>query len=118
MTLVQFDISTTAPTAPAAQAAPRRLRAVPPGTEARGFALYVGIDEAKAAAAGTDLGALVQALKETVARFAPDAESYAAVALAPETELIGADGINEAYERVLRSDVRYRFVIDIETLTD
>lgn len=38
--------------------------------------------------------------------------------IAPETELIGADEINEAYERVLRSDVRYRFVIDIETLTD
>jgi len=85
MTLVQFDISTTAQTTtPAETAAPRRLRSVPPGTEARGFALYVGIDEAKAAAAGTDLGALVQALKETVARFAPGAESYAAVALAPE----------------------------------
>jgi uncharacterized zinc-type alcohol dehydrogenase-like protein len=34
----------------------------------------------------------------------------------PETELIGADEINEAYERVLRSDVRYRFVIDAATL--
>ncbi|SCY55429.1 uncharacterized zinc-type alcohol dehydrogenase-like protein [Microbacterium sp. LKL04] len=38
--------------------------------------------------------------------------------IAPETELIGAGEINEAYERVLRSDVRYRFVIDIETLQD
>ncbi|MFL0565271.1 NAD(P)-dependent alcohol dehydrogenase [Microbacterium sp. 179-I 1D1 NHS] len=38
--------------------------------------------------------------------------------IAPETELIAADEINEAYERVLRSDVRYRFVIDIETLRD
>ncbi len=36
--------------------------------------------------------------------------------LAPETELIAADGINEAYERVLASDVRYRFVIDVATL--
>jgi uncharacterized zinc-type alcohol dehydrogenase-like protein len=36
--------------------------------------------------------------------------------LAPETELIAAEGINEAYERVLASDVRYRFVIDIDTL--
>jgi uncharacterized zinc-type alcohol dehydrogenase-like protein len=34
----------------------------------------------------------------------------------PEVELIGADAINDAYERVLRSDVRYRFVIDIDTL--
>jgi len=34
----------------------------------------------------------------------------------PETELISADQINEAYERVLSSDVRYRFVIDAATL--
>jgi len=36
--------------------------------------------------------------------------------IAPETELVAADYINEAYERVLKSDVRYRFVIDIATL--
>lgn len=36
--------------------------------------------------------------------------------IAPETELIPASYINEAYERVLGSDVRYRFVIDIATL--
>lgn len=30
----------------------------------------------------------------------------------PETELINADEIDAAYERVLNSDVRYRFVID------
>jgi alcohol dehydrogenase (NADP+) len=34
----------------------------------------------------------------------------------PEIEVIAADYINEAYERVLASDVRYRFVIDISTL--
>lgn len=34
----------------------------------------------------------------------------------PETELIDASYINEAYERVLSSDVRYRFVIDAATL--
>jgi uncharacterized zinc-type alcohol dehydrogenase-like protein len=34
----------------------------------------------------------------------------------PETELISADRVNEAYERVLSSDVRYRFVIDATTL--
>ena len=32
--------------------------------------------------------------------------------IAPEIELIEASGINDAYERVLSSDVRYRFVID------
>ena len=33
-----------------------------------------------------------------------------------EIEVIAANQINEAYERVLKSDVRYRFVIDIDTL--
>jgi alcohol dehydrogenase (NADP+) len=33
-----------------------------------------------------------------------------------EVEVIAADKINEAYERVLASDVRYRFVIDTATL--
>lgn len=36
--------------------------------------------------------------------------------IAPEIEMIAASAINEAYERVLASDVRYRFVIDIATL--
>ncbi|GAA2054530.1 MULTISPECIES: winged helix-turn-helix domain-containing protein [Leifsonia] len=68
--------------APAVDSAPR-IRAVPEGTEARGFVLYVGIDEAKAAAAGTDLGRIVEALKRLTAEIAPTAETYAAVALAP-----------------------------------
>jgi alcohol dehydrogenase (NADP+) len=34
----------------------------------------------------------------------------------PEIEVIQPDYINEAYERVLASDVRYRFVIDTSTL--
>ena len=34
----------------------------------------------------------------------------------PEIEVIDADYVNEAYERVLASDVRYRFVIDISKL--
>ncbi|KAA9393070.1 NAD(P)-dependent alcohol dehydrogenase [Kocuria coralli] len=34
----------------------------------------------------------------------------------PETELVAADGINDAWERVLSADVRYRFVIDTHTL--
>src|SRR3954465_13981694 len=38
--------------------------------------------------------------------------------LGAEIELIGADRINDAYERVLASDVRYRFVIDTATLED
>ena len=65
-----------------APAAPR-IRAVPEGTEARGFVLYVGIDEDKAAADGTDLGRIVEALKALAAELAPSSETYAAVALAP-----------------------------------
>ncbi|EHB59359.1 Alcohol dehydrogenase (NADP(+)) [Mycolicibacterium rhodesiae JS60] len=34
----------------------------------------------------------------------------------PEIEVIAPEYINEAYERVLASDVRYRFVIDTESL--
>lgn len=33
-----------------------------------------------------------------------------------DIELIAMDKVNEAYERVLKSDVRYRFVIDMATL--
>jgi len=81
-------VSTPAPAAEDAQtpapvgAAPaaRNLR---PGTAPRGFALYVGIDEAKAAASGVSLGVLVDALRRTLADLAPDAETYATVALAP-----------------------------------
>jgi uncharacterized zinc-type alcohol dehydrogenase-like protein len=36
--------------------------------------------------------------------------------IAPETELISADRVNEAWDRVLASDVRYRFVIDASTI--
>jgi uncharacterized zinc-type alcohol dehydrogenase-like protein len=36
----------------------------------------------------------------------------------PEIEVISADAkaIDEAYERVVNSDVRYRFVIDVDTM--
>ena len=66
-----------------APAPARGIRAVPEGTEARGFALYVGIDELKAAAAGTDLGEVVKALRQLAADLVPGAETYASVALAP-----------------------------------
>ena len=68
---------------PVRPAAPR-VRAVPDGTEARGFVLYVGIDEAKATADGTTLHRIVEALRALTAEIAPSAETYAAVALAPE----------------------------------
>jgi DNA-binding response OmpR family regulator len=53
---------------------------------ARGFALYVGVDEATAKAAGTTLAELVNALRAKVTELVPSAhdETYAAVALAPK----------------------------------
>lgn len=83
-------------------AAPRHLRAVedlPPvaplapvegqrTTAPRGFALYVGLDEVKAAADGVSLQTLVAALRRTLAELAPHAETHATVALAP----VGAGG--------------------------
>lgn len=49
----------------------------------RGFALYVGLDEVKAAAAGVSLPVLVEALRRTIAELAPEAQTHATVALAP-----------------------------------
>ena len=69
--------------------APTTVRpALPAGTTPRGFALYVGIDETTAAAAGVSLGVLVDALRRTLNDLAPAAETYATVALAP----VGAGG--------------------------
>jgi uncharacterized zinc-type alcohol dehydrogenase-like protein len=35
-----------------------------------------------------------------------------------EVEVIPIQKINEAYERMIRTDVRYRFVIDTQSLKD
>jgi len=40
----------------------------------------------------------------------------AAHGLGAEIEVIGADDVDEAYERIVKSDVRYRFVIDNATI--
>ena len=36
--------------------------------------------------------------------------------IASDIEMISIDQINEAYERILKSDVKYRFVIDMASL--
>ncbi|MEO8094971.1 MAG: winged helix-turn-helix domain-containing protein [Pseudolysinimonas sp.] len=95
-------------------AGPSKLRAVPEGTEARGFALYIGIDEQKALDAGTDLGAIVTALKALAADLVPGAESYAAVALAP----VGAGGRDVDVVRLALQDpaalAKHRQVVAVE----
>lgn len=81
-------LPTPTPAATPTPAPQRPARHLPAGTAPRGFALYVGFDEIKAAASGVSLGTVVEALRRTLADVAPDAETYATVALAP----VGAGG--------------------------
>jgi alcohol dehydrogenase (NADP+) len=57
-------------------------------------------------------GSMIGGIRETQEMLDFCAEHH----LAADVELISADKINDAYERVLASDVRYRFVIDTATL--
>jgi uncharacterized zinc-type alcohol dehydrogenase-like protein len=57
-------------------------------------------------------GSLIGGIRETQQMLDFCAEHQ----LGADIEVIGADQINEAWERVLASDVRYRFVIDTATL--
>jgi uncharacterized zinc-type alcohol dehydrogenase-like protein len=57
-------------------------------------------------------GSLIGGIAETQEML----EFCARHGIGAEIELIRADQVNEAYERVLSSDVRYRFVIDIATI--
>jgi uncharacterized zinc-type alcohol dehydrogenase-like protein len=57
-------------------------------------------------------GSLIGGIRETQEML----DFCAAHGIASDIELIAIDRINEAYERMLRADVRYRFVIDIASL--
>jgi DNA-binding winged helix-turn-helix (wHTH) protein len=59
------------------------LRGVGPDNVARGFVVYVGVDEDSAAAAGTSLAKLAQDIRAYAQTLVPQAQSYAAVAIAP-----------------------------------
>ncbi|WP_125610199.1 winged helix-turn-helix domain-containing protein [Specibacter cremeus] len=95
------------PHRPGAEAASAQLRAAPNGAAApltaptpvvagapavqgigtdnvaHGFVLYVGVDEDTAAAAGTSLARLAQDIRAYAQSLVPQAQSYAAVAIAP-----------------------------------
>ncbi len=58
-------------------------------------------------------GSLIGGLPETQEML----NFCAAHGIASDIELIRASDINVAYERMLKSDVKYRFVIDISTIT-
>ncbi|WP_026819354.1 winged helix-turn-helix domain-containing protein [Arthrobacter castelli] len=66
------------------------VRPVSNDNVARGFVLYLGLDEEAAAANGTTLTKLVQDIRSYAQSLVPDAESYAAVALAP-ADATGSD---------------------------
>ena len=57
-------------------------------------------------------GSLIGGIRETQEMLDFCAEH----GIVSDIELIGIDAINEAYERMLKGDVRYRFVIDIASL--
>jgi uncharacterized zinc-type alcohol dehydrogenase-like protein len=86
-----------------------------------GTMVLVGIPEPTALSAGSLVmqrrrlaGSLIGGLPETqeMLDFCAEHKVYA------DVEVIPIGKINEAYERVVRSDVRYRFVIDIASLKD
>jgi DNA-binding response OmpR family regulator len=83
-------------------------------SEARGFALYVGIDEQQAIDAGVTLTELVKALRATLNSLVLDAETYAAVALAPK----GAGGRNVDVVRTALHDPRALDQLERRTDTD
>lgn len=58
---------------------------IPADTAVRGFAIYVGLAEGKLASDDPSLGEIVHEIKRLVARLAPSADTYASVALAPES---------------------------------
>jgi uncharacterized zinc-type alcohol dehydrogenase-like protein len=60
----------------------------------------------------TFAGSLIGGIQETQEML----DFCAAHGIAADIEMIRIDQINEAYERMLKSDVRYRFVIDMKSL--
>lgn len=57
-------------------------------------------------------GSLIGGIPETQEMLEFCAEHH----ITPEIEIVSADEIDIAYERMMKSDVRYRFVIDIATM--
>ncbi|RKQ34893.1 winged helix-turn-helix domain-containing protein [Kocuria tytonis] len=97
------------------QAETRQDTAVPPEqqpTEARGFVLYVGVDEQAAADRGINLVQLVQDIRQYIRSTVPQSDSYAAVALAP----VNAEGTDLEVVRSALGDPTFSDPV-IEPLT-
>jgi uncharacterized zinc-type alcohol dehydrogenase-like protein len=86
-----------------------------------GAMVVVGVPAAPASVAAMSLiqgnkklaGSMIGGIAETQEML----DYCAARKIAADVEVIPIQKINEAYERMIRSDVRYRFVIDIATLS-
>ena len=80
------------------------LVGAPPATPLHPFSLIVG---------GTKLvGSMIGGIQETQEML----DHCAKHGIVSDIEIIPMQQVNEAYERVLKSDVRYRFVIDLASL--
>jgi alcohol dehydrogenase (NADP+) len=84
-----------------------------------GTMILVGVPEPTALSAGSLIfkrrrltGSLIGGIRETQEML----DFCSAHGVASDVEVIPIQKINEAYDRVVRSDVRYRFVIDISSL--
>src|SRR5262249_22573679 len=60
----------------------------------------------------TLVGSVIGGIRETQEMFEDCADRY----IFSDVEVIPVQKVNEAYERVMNGDVRYRFVIDMKTL--
>ena len=79
------------------------------GAPAEPMSLRVGSLEAmRRSYAGSSIGGIAETQEML--------DFCAQAGIAPIVEIIAADRVNEAWERVLASDVRFRFVIDIDSL--
>ncbi len=91
-------------------------------TRVGGSMVVVGIPEAPAPVAAFSLitkrrnlaGSMQGGIRETQEMLDFCAEH----SIASDIEMTSIQKVNEAYERILKSDVRYRFVIDMATLTE
>jgi uncharacterized zinc-type alcohol dehydrogenase-like protein len=86
-----------------------------------GIMVLVGVPEQTPLAASSLImkrrslaGSLIGGIRETQEML----DFCAAKGVASDVEVIPIGDINQAYERMLKNDVRYRFVIDIASLKD
>jgi len=84
------------------------LLGAPPVTERHQWPAVFTMLMGRRSVAGSSIGGI----RETQEML----DFCAAKGVAPEIEVIAPEGINGAYERLVKGDVRYRFVIDMATL--